>query len=1216
MAGQLAVWYAQQLAPENPVYHIAEYVELRGNLDTELFLQALHATMVEAEAVRLRIRLVDNEPRQYLGAVDDHSVQILDVTAEPDPHTAAETWMTRRLRKPMRLLGEPLTGHALIKVGQDRHYWLHYGHHLIMDGYSGQLFANRLAQRYTALSEGREAGPDGGLEPISVLLDEDRTYRASPAAAEDRQFWTDALADTARAARAARPDGYRPRQLPQVPVRRRDEITPGETDDLKRNARRLGTSLAGLSIAAAAVHHHRTTGARDVVIGIPVLGRAGRLTRDIPGMTSNILPIRVSIGRATTTTDLLRQIAAEMRAALRHQRYRYEDMLRDLKLLGGDPLCDLIVNVMSFDYRLDFGPCTGTAHNLANGPIDTLSIDVYDRRDGTGLQVDADIHRGAREREPEEAVCPRFVRILRQLAHTEPADPLSRIDVLSAEERSLLLGEWNDTAVETLTEPSVRELLDTQAATSRVYVLDAELRPVPPGVIGELYVAGVVDRAGLTPERLVADPFAADGSRMYRAEVRASWSGNGELEFPGAAGGAEPDRRTEVQTTERIADADAGLDAGPGPVDTRAHVLRALFAEILDLESVEVDDDFFDLGGHSLLATQLVSRIRSTLNVELPMRAVFEEPTVAGLLGRLADVDTARVVVAGRERPERVPLSYAQRRLWFLGRLEGPSATYNTPVVLKLTGQLDAAALKAAMRDVLDRHEALRTVLPTEDGEPYQSVIRMDELDWEIEEITVRDSGGAYERLSAMTDLPETAASPAATASELAEAVVSASAHVFDLSAQVPVKVWLFRTERLDEHVLVVLVHHIAGDGWSMGPLARDISTAYAARCADTAPAWDPLPVQYVDYTLWQRELLGSDDDPGSVLSRQVAYWREALAGAPEELALPLDRPRPAVPSHRGRTAVFGVPGEVHARLLDLARAEGVTPFMVLHGALAVLLSRLGAGADIPIGSAVAGRTDEALDDLVGCFVNTLVMRTDLSGDPTFTEVLSRVREAGIGAFEHQDVPFERLVEELAPQRSLARHPLFQVVLTMNDIPDELMELPGLRAELISTARPAVKFDLDVMVGEVFDADGAPAGVRGSLTTAADLFDEGAAERIAGWLVRVLEELVSAPATRVSQVEVLSPAERQRVLVDWNDSSVSLSGESVLGLFGAQVVRVPDAVAVVQGGVELSYGALDARANRLARFLRVQGVGAESVVGLCLPRGVETLVGMLAVWKA
>ncbi|MFF0171331.1 condensation domain-containing protein, partial [Streptomyces prasinus] len=1209
MAGQVAVWYAQQLAPENPVYHIAEYVELRGKLDTELFMRALRATMIEAETVRLRIRLVDNEPRQYLGAVDDHSVQILDVTAEPDPHAAAETWMTRRLRKPMKILGEPLTGHALIKVGQDRHYWLHYAHHLVMDGYSGQLFANRLAQRYTALSEGREAGPDGAMEPVSVLLDEDGTYRASLAHTEDRQFWTDALSDTARAARAVRSDGYRPRQLPQVPVRQRDEIAPDETDGLKRNARRLRTSLAGLSIAAAAVYHHRTTGAQDVVIGIPVLGRVGRRTRGIPGMTSNILPIRISIGRATTTADLLRQIAAEMRAANRHQRYRYEDMLRDLKLLGGNPLCDLIVNVMSFDYQLGFGDCTGTAHNLANGPIDTLSIDVYDRRDGTGLQVDADIHRGARDLEPEEAVCLRFVRILRRLARTEPTDLVRGIDVLSAAERSRVLAEWNGTAAETLTEPSVQGLLDTQAATSRVYVLDAELRPVPPGVIGELYLAGAADHAGLRAERLVADPFAADGSRMYRTEVRVRWSGEGELEFPGATGGTEPGWRTP----ERIKESDGESDAGRGRADTRADVLRALFAEILDLESVDADDDFFDLGGHSLLATQLVSRIRSTLNVELPMRAVFEEPTVAGLLGRLTGADTARVVLAGRERPERVLLSYAQRRLWFLDRLEGPSATYNTPVVMKLTGRLDSSALRAAMRDVLERHEALRTVLPTEDGEPYQSVIPMDELDWEMEEVTVRDSGGSYERLSEMTDLPETTASPTATAldparAELAEAVVGASAHVFDLSAEVPVKVWLFRTEHLDEHVLVVLVHHIAGDGWSMGPLARDISTAYAARCVDAAPAWDPLTVQYVDYTLWQRELLGSDDDPGSLLSRQVAYWREALAGAPEELGLPVDRPRPAVPSHRGRTAVFGVPGEVHARLLDLARAEGVTPFMVLQGVLAVLLSRLGAGEDIPIGSAIAGRTDEALDDLVGCFVNTLVIRTDLSGDPTFTEVLGRVREAGISAFEHQDVPFERLVEELAPQRSLARHPLFQVVLTMNDTPNELMELPGLRAELISTARPAVKFDLDVMVSEVFEADGAPAGVRGSLTTAADLFDEGAAERIAGRLVRVLEELVADPAMRVGAVEVLSPAERVEVLDGWNDTSVSVGGESVLGLFEAQVVRTPDAIAVVCEGAELSYAALDARANRLARFLLVQGVGAESVVGLCLPRGVETLV--------
>ncbi|MEV0126722.1 amino acid adenylation domain-containing protein, partial [Streptomyces sp. NPDC050703] len=1330
MAGQLAVWYAQQLAPENPVYNIGEYVEIRGNLDVDLLVQALRRTMEEAETVRLRFRLTDEGPRQYLGNAAEHSVQVLDVTAEPDPHAAAQTWMRDRLRQPMTLLGAPLAGHAVIKVGSDRHYWVHYAHHLVLDGYTGRLFANRLAHVYTALAEGREAGRNHAMEPFAVLLDEDRAYRASTALADDREFWLGTLSDIARAGRS---DGSRPRRLPQVPVRRRGGVDRDGTAELKAGARRLRTNLAGLAIAAAALYHHRTTGALDIVVGVPVVGRAAPRELAAPGMTSNILPVRVSLGRSTTTRELLRQITAEMRAAIGHQRYRYEDMLRDLKLLGGKPLCDLIVNVMSFGYDLTFGDCTGTAHNLANGPVDTLSIDVYDRLDGTGLAMDADVHRGARdlEVEPEAGICPRFLRILHGLADAEPTDLVGEIDALSARERACVLAEWNDTTAEAagtryaaldtsanrlaryladqgvgtgsvvglcpapgadttvamlavwktgatclpvdpalaaeqpaqtaqwlaesgtevivtslegaaelapalaaggvravaLDDPSVAEPVDGLASgplgvhvpDHRAYVLDAWLRPVAPGVRGELYVAGpweareLAGRPGPAPDRLVPDPFAADGSWMYRTGARVRWTTDGELAFPadtGNPGGAGPDRRTP----ERLTKADGSRDRAGA---ARDEILRALFAELLHVESVEDDDDFFDLGGHSLLATQLVSRIRSTLQAELPMRAVFETPTVAGLSARLAGADQARVMLVRRERPERVPLSFAQRRLWFLGRLEGPSATYNTPIVLQLSGRLDSAALKAAMRDVLDRHEALRTVLPSDDGEPYQAVLGMDELDWELEQVTVRDSGGAFEQLAEMTDLPEPDASAQETLSDLASAVVGAAGHVFDLSAEVPVKAWLFDTGRSDEHVLVVVVHHIAGDGWSMGPLTRDISTAYTARCAGSAPEWSPLPVQYADYALWQRELLGSDDDPTSVLSRQVEFWREALAGVPEELELPVDRPRPAVASHRGRTAAFGVSGAAHAQLLELARAEGVTPFMVLHGALAVVLSRLGAGADIPIGSAVAGRTDEALDDLVGCFVNTLVLRTDLSGDPTFTEILGRVREAGLGAFEHQDVPFERLVEELAPQRSLARHPLFQTVLTMSDIADGLMELPGLRVRMTSTARPAAKFDLDVMAGETFDAEDAPAGVRGTLTAAVDLFDEGAAQRIAGWFARALEELVATPATRVSQVAVLSPVEREQVVTGWNDTATDASATSVPEMFEAQVARDVDAVAVVSAdGSSLSFGELEERANRLAHFLRGQGVGADSVVGLCLPRGMETITGILAVWKA
>ncbi|QFG21422.1 non-ribosomal peptide synthetase [Actinomadura sp. WMMB 499] len=464
---------------------------------------------------------------------------------------------------------------------------------------------------------------------------------------------------------------------------------------------------------------------------------------------------------------------------------------------------------------------------------------------------------------------------------------------------------------------------------------------------------------------------------------------------------------------------------------------------------------------------------------------------------------------------------------------------------------------------------------------------------------------------------------PALVVDEIGGAAVGAAVAVeircgFDLSRELPWRARLL-TVSPDESVLAVVAHHIAVDGWSVGVLTRDLGVAYEARRRGAAPGWEPLPVQYADYALWQHDVLGELEDSGSVLADQLHYWRAALAGLPEELALPVDRHRPQDSSFRAGVVPIRADAEMHARLAEVAQRHGVTMFMVAQAALAVLLTRLGAGGDIPLGTAVAGRDDAAVEDLVGFFLNTLVLRTDVSGDPTFAELLARVRETDLAAFAHQDVPFERLVEDLNPARSLARHPLFQVILAVQNAaePGDEWDLPGLRAVPLPPEDAAVaRFDLSVTLTEHRREDGTPTGLGGEIQYAADLFDGSTVRALSGRLVRVLEQVSADPDVRVGDVEVLSPEERRLVVEGWNDTSRPVAGVSLVELLEERVAGAPDAVAVVAGGVSWTYGELNARANGVACALVGRGVVRGSLVGVRMERSAGLVAVLLGVLKA
>lgn len=1580
---QSGIWFAQQLEPDNPIYNTGEYIEIDGWIDIEHFEQALKQAVMEAEFLHVRFGEDHNGPFQVSGESSEFPFEFIDISGEENPRDKAMQWMKKDLAQPIDLKNDPLFNQALIKVDSDRFFWYQRIHHIIMDAFGFSLISQRVAKLYTALQKGQNL-EEGAFAPLRLLLKEDEAYRKSEKFELDRQFWQDRFADQPEvmslADRAPRTsNGF---------ISQTGYLSSAATQSLKANAHTYSGSWHEVVIAVTAVYVNRLTGSEDVILSLPMMGRLGSSSLNIPSMVMNLLPLRLSVKPEMSFKELVKQVSKEVRTIRRHQNYRHEELRRDLKLLGDNQrLFGPQINVMPFDYGLDFSGSKAITHKLATGPVDDLSINIYDKSDGNGLRVDLDANPEVYAIEDLSAHHKRFLNFLEKVAAAE-TQSIGEIELLLPEEREQVLQQWNRTeeelpslllprlfenqvsktpdltavmdehtvlsymnlnkranrlshlllekgigpekfvaialnrsvdmvisvlavlktgaaylpvdpdyptdridfmlndarpssiitskelssklsgahgaerivldeeetileigsypdinvddekrkgpvspfnpaymiytsgstgkpkgvliqsaslinflssmqsqfslkpqdrllavttiafdisgleiflpllngascviaAKETIQDPktlsdmivhqnisimqatptlwhslvtnypdvikNLRVLVGGEALSisltnalhelgcevtnlygptettiwsssitldphqsgmpsigkpiwnTQLYVLDAALKPVPKGTVGELYIAGTglargyLGRPDLTAERFVANPYGSKGSRMYRTGDLVRWGEDGSLDYISRAdhqikirgyrielGEIEakltqhPDvnqaavivREDQPGDKRIVAYIVPSLEATPESVELREFVgsglpeymvpsaiitldelpltpngklnrkelpvpdltalvsdrapgtpqeeiLCDLFAEVLGLSRVGIDDSFFNLGGHSLLASTLMARIRDTFGVEIGIGKLFETPTVSGLVKQLSNGKSARLPVKKADRPETVPLSFAQRRLWFLHRLEGPSPTYNIPLVVELSGEIDTRSLEAAINDVVERHETLRTLFPVTSGTAHQYVLDSSEAQVELLVSHIKES-------------------------ELEAEIATAARYSFNLAKEPAICAQLF-TMAPDKHVLVLLLHHIAGDGWSLTPLTRDLTAAYVARSKGEEPNLHPLPVQYADYALWQESLLGSEGDESRLAIEQMEYWKETLANLPDQLELPTDYPRPLEASYRGETVDFSINPEMHRRLLDLARDNGVSLFMVLQSGLSALLTRLGAGNDIPIGSPVAGRSDDALSDLVGMFINTLVLRTDTSGDPTFRELLDRVRRVNLNAYEHQDLPFERLVEVMNPVRSRSRHPLFQIMLALQNTPDPKLELPGIQSNLKLYGVGASKFDMTIELREDHADNGSPDGINGFLEYSTDLFKRETAEMLINRLIRLLDGAISEPDRPIGLLEIMSPEERQEILVDWNGSSEEIPHKCLPALLEERVSQYPHNIALVYEDTSLTYEELNKKANQLAHLLIAKGVGPEQFVALAMPRSLEMVVGLLAVLKA
>jgi amino acid adenylation domain-containing protein len=1207
-SAQRRLWFLDRLESGGASYNIPGALRIQGLLDVKSLEKSLQEIVRRHESLRTRFTEVQGEPYQIVDAEAAIELQVTDLggrisafagisSDDVATENAACECTVRKLaeeesRKPFDLRRGPLLRVKLLRLGADEHVLLLTMHHIISDGWSVGVLVREVSLLYAAFVAGRPSPlPELPIQygDYSVWQQE---WMREQMLERQLSYWRKQLAGVM--AWELPTDWPRPEVRSQRGATLEFTVSAGMAAKLKELSQRQGVTLFMTMLAAWEVLLYRYSGQQDLTVGTPIAGRTRTETEGLIGFFVNTLVLRGDLSGRPNFTQLLQRVRHKTLEAYAHQDVPFERLVEELQperdqsrsplfqvmfVLQNAPTSELelggvklqLLNVESttakFDLTLGLTESTGQAEGGMRGLLE-YSTDLFEKA-SIGRMIG-------------------HYQTLLEAVVGGREQALEELRMLPEAERHQVLHEWSKTGLECLNEQYGYEMFEEQVkesnligarlTNSEVYVLDKCGGVVPVGVPGELHLAGdelargYLSRPELTAEKFVPNPFSGvGGERLYRTGDRAKWRDGGKLEFLGRCEAlAEPEKREAV------------IEETGAPVFTPTEELIAgMWSSLLGKSDIRRDHNFFDLGGHSLLVTQVISRIREVFHVELPLQVMFETPTVAELA---RSVENSRRIEAPpllpRSRPQRLPLSFGQERLRFLGRFDRETSAYNIPVALRLRGALNVDVARASLQEIVARHEALRTSFP------------------EVGDSTIQNIASEMEMPFAVSETSE---------DELDQVLREQARQSFDLSHGPLIRASLFRITSQD-HVLLVVFHHIVSDGWSLGVMLREFNVLYDAFSRGVVSPLPPLPIQYADYSEWQREWL-----QGEVLERQLEYWRKQLAGV-KAWDHPIDWPRPVVRSQRGATLEFTLSPETTARLKELSQRRGVTLFMTMLAAWEVLLYRYSGQQDLTVGTPIAGRTRTETEGLIGFFVNTLVLRGDLSGRPSFTELLQRLRHKTLEAYAHQDVPFERLVEELQPERDVSRSPLFPVLFVMQNAPMSDFEMEGVNLQVVNVDSETAKFDMTLGLSESWEVDGE---IKGSLEYSTDLFEKASIGRMIGHYQTLLKAVVSGSEESIEELRILPDAERDQVLYSWNETRVEFRNEQcVHEMFEEQAERTPQAVAVEYEERELTYDELNRRANQLAHYLRELGVEPDARVAVCTEYGFEAIIGLLAILKA